>query len=939
MLAGPASRQMIPRSPRGQDEVIPLASSANTNIASGLTSFVGRGTELERLRTRVEDSTLVTVVGPAGAGKTRLALELVRSTLPSLLERFPGGVWFCDLTQARSLDGICHVVAGALGVPLAKAQSPDHNAELIGQSLAARGATLLVLDNFEQVAPLATETVARWRARAANSRFVVASRTALQLPGERVLPLGSLGVEQGDDTAAVQLFIERARAVRHGYDPSDEERIAIAEVVRALDGMPFAIELAASRMRVLGVRQIAAQLGRRFTLLRRDGASGHDASLRDTIAWSWQLLSPAERDALAQCSVFRGSFDLEAAEDVIELGADGPWALDAMQSLVEQSLVQTREHRAGELRFRVYESVRAFAAEQLSPEARELAETRRDVSFANRAARLRKQVDGPDAATALEQLSSDVENMFTVHARAAAMGRGDRALQVALALNALFSLRGPLTPMLELLDAALAQPCEDRPLVTEATLLRGYVLGELGRRDEGARQLHQALFTATEVDEPALLGLAQLGLARHAWHTGSLDEAVVRYTEAERLMDKGGDKARQGRAISYRANIRYLQGDIAGARNDYEAALALLRRYGDPASEAVTLGNLGRLEHDTGHQGRARRLYEEALGLCRKIGDRYNEGNFVTRLGLVVLEDGDVHEAHQNFLRALDVHRRVGNRRGEGVCLAYLGQCCELEGDRDACRRHYHEAVGLLHDFGEPVLEAMVYCWRGRLEADCDELEHARRFLELGEAKLKQLGETIMGPVAQVCSAHLDLALSRQSEASGDWDAAVRGREVARAVSRSVSAEAVSAVERSGDVRAALARLRDALREADTRPSTMPPARPPEPIETLDGALVVSASGRAFSSPGGDAVDLSTRAAPRRILKALADQRELQPGVALSTEVLQSAGWPGERLLPEAGKSRVYTAVATLRRMGLKRFLIRRDDGYLLDPKVPLTRG
>jgi len=939
MLAGPASRQMLPHSPLGTDEVAPLAASANTNIASGMTSFVGRQTELSRLRTRVEDSTLVTIVGPAGAGKTRLALELVRGALEPLLARFPGGIWFCDLTEARSLDGVCHVVAGALGVPLAKAQSPDHNAELIAQSLAARGATLLVLDNFEQVATIATETVGRWRARAPSSRFVVASRTALQLPGERVVPLGPLGVDLGDATAAVQLFIERARAVRHGYDPSDEERAVIAEVVRALDGMPFAIELAASRMRVLGIRQIASQLERRFALLRRDGADGHDASLRDTIAWSWQLLSQAERDALAQCSVLRGSFDLEAAEDVIELGADGPWALDAMQSLVEQSLVQTREHRSGELRFRVYESVRAFASEQLGDAGRELAANRRDVSFANRAARLRRQVDGPDAATALEQLASDVENLFTVHARSVEMGRGDRALQVALALNALFSLRGPLTPMLELLESALAQPCEDRKLTAEATLLRGYVLGELGRRDEGARQLHQALFTATEVDEPALLGLAQLSLARHAWHTGSLDEAVVRYTEAERLMDKGGDKAHQGRAVSYRANIRYLQGDVAGARNDYEIALTLLRRYGDPASEAVTLGNLGRLEHDTGHQGRARRLYEEALALCRNIGDRYNEGNFVTRLGLVVLEDGDVNEAHQNFERALDVHRRVGNRRGEGVCLAYLGQCCELEGDRDACRRYYHEAVGLLHDFGEPVLEAMVYCWRGRLEADCDEVEHARRFLELGETKLKGLGQTIVGPVAQVCAAHLDLALSRQAEAVGDWDAAVRGREVARAVSRSVSAEAHSAAERSGDVRASIGRLRDALREADTRPSTMPPVKPAEPIEAAHEALVVSGSGRAFSTPSSEPVDLSTRAAPRRILKALADQRELQPGVALSTEVLQAAGWPGERLLPEAGKSRVYTAVATLRRMGLKRYLIRRDDGYLLDPKVPLSRG
>ncbi|MEM1034681.1 MAG: tetratricopeptide repeat protein [Myxococcota bacterium] len=939
MLVGPASRHMMPRLPGGADGTKPVEENTCTNVASGLTSFVGREGELDRLRTLLDRSALVTIVGPAGAGKTRLALELVRAALPDLSRRFPGGIWLCDLSAARSLDGIAHVVAGALGMPLTKTETAARNMQQIGHALAARGPTLLVLDNFEQVASLAAETIEPWRALAPDCRFLVASRTALHLAEERLLPLGPLG--GGESTgAAVRLFVERARAVRHGYEPSPEERVIITEVVRALDLLPLAIELAASRMRVLGVRQIQSQLERRFSLLRREGGRGHDTSLREAIAWSWALLSEHEREALSQCSVLRGSFDLEAAEDVIELGAEGPWALDAMQRLVEQSLVQTREHRAGELRFRLYESVRAFAAEQLSDEARDLAEQRRDASYAHRAARLRRKSDGPEAAEALEQLALDTENLFAVHRSAVQRGRGDRALEVALGLNALFSLRGPLTPLLELLDTGLAVPCDDPGLHTEAMLLRGYVLGELGRRDEGARQLHQALFNANEANAGELLGLAQLALARHAWHTGALDEAVVRYTEAERRLDRAGAYGPRGRAISYRANIRFLQGDINGARNDFEAALTLLRRHGDPASEAVTLGNLGRLEHDTGRPSRARRLYQEALGRCRVIGDRYNEGNFVTQLGLVMLEDGDIPGAAQQFERALEVHRRVGNRRGAGVCLAYLGQCGEIEGDRDGSRRHYHEAVGLLHDFGEPVLEAMVYCWRGRLEADCDEVDHAQRFLDYGKAMLDGMGATVVAPVAQVCAAHLDLALSRQAEAGGDWTAAVRGRDVARAVSRSVAAEANAGGAHSGDVRAAMSRLRDALREADTRPSSSPPsARMSQPIVVTPEALVVSGSGRAFSAPGEEAVDLSTRAAPRRILKALADHRELQPGVALSTEVLQSAGWPGERLLPEAGKSRVYTAVATLRRMGLKRFLIRRDDGYLLDPEVPLHRG
>ena len=162
-------------------------------------------------------------------------------------------------------------------------------------------------------------------------------------------------------------------------------------------------------------------------------------------------------------------------------------------------------------------------------------------------------------------------------------------------------------------------------------------------------------------------------------------------------------------------------------------------------------------------------------------------------------------------------------------------------------------------------------------------------------------------------------------------------RRSARAVAKSVRAD--GAASSSGDVREALARLDEALREADTLPSVAPPSlRGMEPVTPQEAALAISAGGRTFCAPGGEPVDLSTRAAPRRILKALADHRDRQPGQALTVEALLEAGWPGERLLPDAGKTRVYTAVATLRRMGLKPYLLRVDEGYLLDPALPLCR-
>ena len=412
-----------------------------TNVGPALTSFVGRDRDLAELRGLLGAARLLTITGPAGAGKTRLALELVRRD-PPLDER-----WFCDLSESRGVDGVCAVVARAIGAAIAHGRSTDDNVALVGRALRARGPAIVILDNFEQLRPHAA-IVERWAAEAPETRFIVTSRVPLGLDGEHVVPLGPLSsVDE-----ATRLFVERARALRHGYEPSGPERAAIAEIVTRLDMMPLAIELAASRIRVLAARQIAEHLERRFALLRGDG-DGRQATLRDAIDWSWQLLSPQEQRALAQSSVFCGGFDLTAAERVLALGDDAPWALDVVQSLVEHSLEQVYEARDGELRYRLYESVRAFAAAKLDDAE---VGTRYLAHFARRAAELRRAVEGRGARRALEDLGLEMENLFAVHRRAIDRSNGAAAIACALALAPLLSARGPLTALADLVERTLA---------------------------------------------------------------------------------------------------------------------------------------------------------------------------------------------------------------------------------------------------------------------------------------------------------------------------------------------------------------------------------------------------------------------------------------------------------------------------------------------------
>ena len=247
--------------------------------------------------------------------------------------RVAGGVWFCDLTEARSLNEIASAVAGSLGVQLGRGDP----VEQLGHAIAGRGRCLMILDNFDQVVDHAAATVGRWLTRAGETRFLITSRERLGLAGEQVQMVGPLSIETGQ-----ALFVARAQRLRPGLQLAGAEAEAVREIVRLVDGMPLAIELAGARMRVMSATQILAQMRKRFSLLTGGGSARHE-TLVITIDGSWELLKPWERSAWAQCTVFEGGFTLAAAEGVVDLGAwpDAPWVVDVVQSLVEKSLLRT----------------------------------------------------------------------------------------------------------------------------------------------------------------------------------------------------------------------------------------------------------------------------------------------------------------------------------------------------------------------------------------------------------------------------------------------------------------------------------------------------------------------------------------------------------------------------------------------------------------------
>jgi predicted ATPase len=279
-------------------------------------SFIGRQTDFEALQGALVHEPLVTILGPPGIGKTRLAERC--------FEECEGATaWLCDLTETTSVDEICGAVSRVLDIPLGQDGSAA-GVEQLGVALAARGPVLLVLDNFESVVAYAAATVGKWLRQAPAARFLVTSRERLRLTGEIAFDLGPLTMpeDNGDAGAfeAVQLFVARAKAVQRGYALTEEEAPLVAELVRMLDGNPLAIELAAARMRVLTTVDLLESLPRHLDVFAGNtiDASRRHLTLRDAVLWSWSGLKPWEQAALAQCAVFRGGFDMPAAQGVLD---------------------------------------------------------------------------------------------------------------------------------------------------------------------------------------------------------------------------------------------------------------------------------------------------------------------------------------------------------------------------------------------------------------------------------------------------------------------------------------------------------------------------------------------------------------------------------------------------------------------------------------------
>jgi predicted ATPase len=675
------------------------------------TRFVGREAELAELEARLrppigEDRARCwTVTGPGGTGKTRLALEAAARLVPA----FQGAVWFVALAEVTTGEGLLGELRNVLrlerftGAPLREA---------LVEAL-SRQPALMVFDNFEQIDATGVGLLQELLGRVPGLTALITSRRRLGLPGEREFPLSPLplpelatNVERVGMAASVQLFIDRAQAVRPDFQITRHNAAPVAELCRRLEGLPLALELAAARTQVLTPAQMLAQLEQRFRFLAtsRPNVDLRHRSMEAALDWGYSLLSPALRGLYARLSVFRGGWSLEALSGLGLTGGEG--GLDPIEGLVqlrESSLVLAEESGEG-MRFRMLEMIRQHASLKLQEQGDTAAWRDRHLDWCLSQAELAEpELRGPEQARWLDDLEAERENLraaleWSLHGSSTETG-----LRLAVALCRFWEVRGYLAEGRRWLESALQQAPEAGPLLRAKALNRAGILA----REQGD------LAAAQTFGNGSLEQYRELG-----------DLRGIAY-----MLNNLGTLARQTRYYGRALEL-------------YGASLELQRQRGDEPAVAVLLNNLGCVAQDQGDYRQAQSYHEQSLVVQRRLGDRGGIALSLNNLADVARWAGDPHGAVELARQSLAMFREVGDKAGAAASLHIQGEAALGDGDHATARLLLRESLELFREVSDR--EGLADCLDALAAAAPDtEARQAALLLAASEALRESVGSPL----------------------------------------------------------------------------------------------------------------------------------------------------------------------------------------------------
>lgn len=679
-------------------------------------------------------SRLITLTGPGGCGKTRLAIALAAS----VIQHFPSGVWFADLDDARDEADLCRRVMEALGGQLRPGKASP--AQQVAWAL-EQGHTLLVLDTFEHLLKFAP-ALSLWLRTAPRLRIIVTSRERMRVEGEGeypVAPLSAPVLEITDNSTArlstrisnfpaVQLFLERAAQAKPGFVLTPQNAGAIAEICHRLDGMPLALELAAARLSALSPQQLAARLEKGFDLIAskgRDKKSTRQTNLRNTIEWSYSLLDVWEKTALTQLSYFAGAFSLESAEAVLDLSApleetegdagDPPEILDVVFSLRDKSLLALRGDDE-KYQFEMLGLIRTYMQERLAKAASE--EFRRNLAkrhaahFLERAEAMHKLLDSPMAGALKDLEGWGMADALKAIDHAVAQGDLPLAMRLVLASADLLSRMARLREMLDktglvvnaVRERGFASVEADAKLVRLLPRLMAQHANaclRLVRIDEGREASREAVEVARRLNDAGAeaSALSSAGMIEH--YAQNTDDAVKLLTQSIEIRRRINDRKGEAGALVNLAIIHERLGDFERMRALLQEALNAFTKLHDKRSEAMAMNNLGVAFERLGDFARAEELYRGALRIKTNLGDKVGAIQSLGNLGTLATVRLDFSAAEEHYLKALDLARAAGDRRSLAHVLMRLALINAAKGPAQLAVQRAEESAAVNAEMGD----------------------------------------------------------------------------------------------------------------------------------------------------------------------------------------------------------------------------------------------
>src|SRR5579859_4519531 len=713
--------------------------AAPNNLPIQLTSFIGRTQEMSEISRLLSEQRLVTLIGPGGSGKTRLAIQVAAE----VADDFPGGVFFVALGPISDP----RLVAATVAQSLSLTETAGHSIVDTLKDYLQKKSVLLVLDNFEQViaaAPLAAELLAG----CAQLKILATSREGLRVSGEHVYPVPPLPLpnlaqlpppEVLAQNATVELFVQRAQAVKPGFSITPDTAPAVAEICHRLEGLPLAIELAAARVKLLPPRAMLARLEDRLGFLTGGGRDlpARQQTLRNAIAWSYDLLGEAEQKLFQRLCVFVGGCTVETVEMVV--GDDpGPVSLlDQLGSLLDKSWLRQVEDINGEPRFVMLETLRAYGLQELKTSGeQDVMQQRQARFFLALAEQAEASLEGAEQVAWMDRLEQEHDNLrAALEWSLTAPGAEPLCWRLAGTLGLFWEVHGHFSEGRERLAAVLAMPAAQAPAPARAKLLAR--AAELAYRQSDypatTALAGESLALCRALGDQPGVASALLKLANAATEAGDYATTASLLEEALAIWRALADKHGTARALISLGWAALRCGDYRLAQARLEEALVLSRELGDTRSIGFELSGLGEVAMRQGDDAQATRLVEESLALRRQLSNKWGVGVSLGTLGWIAMRAADWPRAVARLGESLDVRREIGDMGGSAWCLERLAEIALAQGQPQKAGRLLGAAAALRSSIGsvmdlvdQPEYEHRLAALRADLGAE--------RFAEAWEA-------------------------------------------------------------------------------------------------------------------------------------------------------------------------------------------------------------